>query len=162
MRPTMIYNCRPHQELFFEDMIKAAVFNRSMVQYENRSDKLANYFEDRGYFDWLLPEIGAARDSNRKGDAPAGGKSGAFLNEGIFLINTVTNIPLNPEKPYLLNEIWFEDLLEQIIAFNPTDTHRFDLVMGYIQALIGAGKISNMKMRKGNAMNNQIISYLFS
>lgn len=162
MRPTMIYNCRPHQELFFEDMIKAAVYNRSLVQYENRSDKLANYFEDRGYFDWLLPEIGAAQNSKRKGDAPAGGKSGAFLNEGIYLINTITNVPLNPDKPYLLDEIWFEELLEQIISFNPKDTHRFDLVMGYIQALIGAAKISNIKKRAGDKINNQMINYFFS
>jgi hypothetical protein len=161
MRPRMIYNCRPHQELFFEDMIKAAVFNRSMVQYENRSDKLANYFEDRGYFDWLLPERGADINSVRKGDAPAG-KSGAFLNEGIFLINTITNVPLRPDKPYLLDEIWFEQLLEQIIQFDPKDTHKFDLVMGYIQALIGAAKISNMKVRQGEKINNQMIDYLLS
>src|SRR5690606_26796327 len=94
--PTMIYCCRPsHQEIFMEDVLKAAIFNRSMIQYENRSDKLANYAEDRGYFDWLLPEIGADASSKRKGDAPSG--KGAFLEEGMGLIDATTNVPLHTD-----------------------------------------------------------------
>jgi hypothetical protein len=157
--PTMMYNCRPHhQNIFFEDMIKAAIFNRGYVQYENRSDKLANYFEDRGYFDWLLPEIGAEKDSNRKGDSPT--SSGAFLNEGMGLINAFTNVPLDEEDPYLLDNVWFLDLLEDISKFNPQDTHKNDLTMAFIQALVGAIKIMNKKVRKPSDLNAGVMTYL--
>lgn len=160
-RPTMIYDCRPHhQDLFFEDAIKAAVFNRSLVQYENRSDKLANYFEDRGYFKWLLPEIGAAQNSNRKGDAPSG--KGKFLEEGMGLINAITNIPLKMGEPYLLNDVWFLDLLEDILKFNPIDTHENDLTMSWIQALIGAVKIMYKKTRVKSGVNNEVCAYLLT
>lgn len=154
-RPTMIYQCRPHQELFFQDMVKAAVFNRSMVQYENRSDKLANYFEDEGFFDWLLPEIGQDRNSVRKGDSPTG-KTNAFLSEGMYLINAA----LSPLRPALLDEIWFEQLLEQLEGFDPNNTKKYDLVMSYIQALMGAAKMSFLKKRNGSKLNSQMVQAL--
>jgi hypothetical protein len=160
--PTMIYCCRPsHQEIFFEDVIKAAIFNRSLIQYENRSDKLANYAEDRGYFDWLLPEIGASKNSKRKGDAPSGGKN-AFLNEGMGLIDAMTNLPLNAGDEYLLERNWFIELLDCYLKFNPRDTHENDLSMADIQALIGAVKIMHKQIRKPSELNGAVLGYLMS
>lgn len=145
--PTMTYCCRvQHQETFFTDAIKAAIFNRALIQYENRSDKFANFAEDHGYFDWLLPERGASSNSNRKGDAPGGGKN-AFLEEGMGLINANTNIPLNPEDPYILDYHWHIDLLTDYLAFDPLDTHANDLSMADIQSLVGIVKILNIKRR---------------
>lgn len=159
--PTMIYCCRPqHQEIFFEDVIKAAIFNRSLIQYENRSDKLANYCEDRGYFDWLLPEIGADEDSKRKGDAPGGGKN-AFLEEGIGLIDANTNVPLKEGDPYLLEYHWHPELLDDYLKFNAIDTHLNDLSMADIQALIGCVKILYKKMRKPSDLTEGVFSHLF-
>jgi hypothetical protein len=144
--PTMLYCGRPyHQDIFFEDAIKAAVFNRALVQYENRSDKLANYFEDRGYFDWLLPEIGASQTSRRKGDAPSG--KGKFLEEGMGLIDAFTNVPISADDPYLLENIWFVEMLEDFLKFNPLDTHTNDISMAFMQALIGAAKIMYKKIK---------------
>ena len=158
--PTMIYCCRPtHQEIIFEDVIKAGIFNRALIQYENRSDKFENYAEDRGYSEWLLPTIGAKKGSRSKGDAPSGGKN-AFLNEGIGLIDANTNLPLNPEDPYWLELHWFEELLNDYIAFNPLDTHKNDLTMADIQALVGAVKIMHKKIPKPSVLNNRTISFL--
>lgn len=159
--PTMIYCNRPHhQNIFFEDMIKAAIFNRSLVQYENRSDKLANYFEDRGYFDWLLPEIGAKPNSNRKGDAPSSSK-GAFLEEGMGLLNAFTGLPLTEGDPYLLNNVWFLELLEDMTNnFNPKDTHKADLTMAWFQALVGAVKILHKKIVNDEGVASGTLGYL--
>lgn len=163
-RPTMTYCNRPHhQDIFFEDMIKAAIFTRSLVQYESRSDKLANYFEDRGYFDWMLPEIGAAKNSVRKGDAPSG--KGAFLEEGMGLINAYTGLPLNPEDDeYLLNNVWHLELLEDITEkFDPKDTHKADLTMAWIQALVGAVKIMHkLKSKKTPELGRGVLNFLLS
>lgn len=159
--PTMIYCCRPsHQEIIFEDVIKAAIFNRAMIQYENRTDKFENYAEDRGYSDWLLPTIGAKKGSKSKGDAPSGGKN-AFLNEGIGLIDANTNLPLNPEDPYWLEYHWFEALLNDYIAFNPLDTHKNDLTMADIQSLIGQIKIMYKKIIQPSKVNDAALAYLF-
>jgi hypothetical protein len=159
--PTMVYHSRPsHQDLFFEDAIKAAVFNRALVQYENRSDKLANYFEDRGYFDWLLPEMGAAINSNRKGDAPSG--SGKFLEEGMGLISAITNTPLNEDEPYLLERNWMLPLIEDLLTFNSLDTHRNDLTMSWIQALVGSSKIMYKKIRSPSDVTHAVLSYLLT
>ena len=159
--PTMIYLGRPyHQDIFFEDMIKAALFNRALAQYENRNDKLANYFEDRGYFDWLLPEIGASRDSKRKGDAPSG--KGKFLEEGIALINAITNLPVRPDDPYLLERNWMLPLISDVIEFNQRDTHKNDLTMAWIQALIGAAKIMLKKVRKPSSLNSAVLDYILT
>lgn len=157
--PTMIYCCRPtHQDIFFEDALKAAIFNRALIQYENRSDKFANYAEDRGYFAWLLPEIGAAPSSTRKGDAPSG--KGKFLDEGMALIDSATNTPINPEDPYYLEKYWFWELLDDYLKFNQKDTHLNDLTMADIQALMGAIKIMYKKIRKPSDINESVMDYL--
>lgn len=157
--PTMIYCIRPtHQDIFFEDVLKAAIFNRALIQYENRSDKLANYAEDRGYEDWLLPEIGADKKSPRKGDAPSG--KGKFLDEGMSLIDASTNTPLKPDEPYLLLKHWFPELLNDYLAFNPLDTHFNDLSMADIQALIGAVKIMYRKTSDPSELHDMVIDYM--
>ncbi|MBP7109704.1 MAG: hypothetical protein KBA90_14185 [Chitinophagaceae bacterium] len=157
--PTLIYLNRPsHQDIFFEDVIKAAIYRRALIQYESRSDKLANYCEDRGYFDWLLPEMGASADSVRKGDAPSG--KGKFLDEGIALIDAVTNTPLKEGDPYLLEMNWFYELLHGYLVFDPNDTQKGDIVMADIQALIGAVKIMHKKIRQPSDINSGVFEYL--
>lgn len=161
--PFMSYCNRPqHQETFFEDCIKAAIFNRAFLQVESKSDKLANYCEDRGYFAWLLAEIGASADSKRKGDAPSGGKN-AFLNEGIGLINANTNVPnpLNPQ-PYWLENTWDINILHDYLAFNPLDTHANDLTMADIQAHVGCIKMLHKKVREYSRFNDVAMDYLLN
>lgn len=158
--PTMIYDIRPgHQDIAFEDAIKAAVFNRALINYESRSDKFANYAEDRGYFDWLLPEIGANKDSKRKGDAPTG--KGKFLEEGMGLLDAAINKPLNPEDVYYLNYYWFPELLADYLKFNPKNTQASNLSMADMQSLIGIVKVLHRKMRQPSDVNDAVFEYLF-
>lgn len=154
--PTMIYLARPVPlEIAYEDTIKAAVYNRGLIQYENKNDKLANYCEDRGYFDWLLPSIGEDRDSTRKGDAPSGNgkKKSAFLDECIALTDAVTR-----EDDLALE--WFIELLEDRIKFNPLDTHEYDLTMADFQALLGVAKLMYKKIRKKSSIGTRLLDQM--
>lgn len=157
--PTMIYDIRPsHQDIAFEDAIKAMVFNRALANYESRSDKLGNYCEDRGYFDWLLPEIGAGRDSKRKGDAPSG--KGKFLEEGMGLLDAATNKPLTLEGTYHLLLYWFPELLADYLKFNPKNTQSNNLTMSDFQSLIGIVKVLHRKIRQPSELNEGVFEYL--
>lgn len=157
--PFMTYCCRPqHQDTFFEDCIRAAIFNRAYLQIESKSDKLANYAEDRGYEAWLLNRIGSM-DNKRKGDAPSGGKN-AFLNEGIGLIEANTNTPLTLTDEYWLDNHWHIDLLQDYLKLTPADTHANDLSMADIQALIGQTKILYKKIRQPSPFNELVYNYI--
>lgn len=160
--PTLLYSCRPqHAEIFFEDAIKAAVFCRSFVQTESINSKIIDYFEDRGYLDWMLSKRGQPRNSNIKGDSPGGGKN-IFLQEIMGLINAITNTPLTDNDPYLLENFWFPELLEDLLNFNPKETHSNDITMAFGQSLMGAVKIMHKKTRKPSELNSGVLDYLLT
>jgi len=157
----LCYRCRPsHSDIFFEDAIKAAIFTQSMVQVENLNDKIIDYFEDRGYINWMLSKIGKPKNSLIKGDAPSGGGKNAFLDEVIGFIDARTNTPLNEGELYLLEKHWCIDLIDDVIKFNPKDTHTSDYTMAWGQALMGAEKITYKKIREKNTMTGLILDYL--
>lgn len=167
--PTLAYLSRPtHENTFFEDMIKAAIYRRAKVQYENSNDKMENWFEDRGYDQWMIPSINAkpvevnGEFKIRKGDAPSGKGATAFMNEGIGLINGVLNKPIKPDDPYLLELFNFEEVLDDIINFNKTNTQQNHFTMALIQALLGANKLMFQKRRKKDNINNDMVSYVYS
>jgi hypothetical protein len=162
--PTMIYCNRPfHEDVFHEDMIKAAIFNQSMVQFENMNDRIGGYFEDRGYKDWLLVSIGEKKGSHRTGDAPntsmigATGTRTSFFDEGVRILNALMNLPLNEGDEYWLERNWHIELLEDVLKLNPKDTHEQDLSMAWIQAVLGAVKMLHTKIRRKSKFNNQFI-----
>lgn len=158
--PTMIYCNRPgHNEIFYEDCIKACVFNRAMGQPESINSKVIDFFEDRGYMDWLLSKIGHPRNSLMKGDAPTGGKN-ALLDEMIGLINAITNTPLSENDPYLLERNYFYELLDDISKFNKSDTHANDLSMSFGQSLLGSAKLLFKKTRAPSEVNEGVLEYL--
>lgn len=160
--PTLLYSCRPsHSEIFFEDAIKAAVFCRSLVQTESVNSKIIDYFEDRNYLDWMLAKRGQPRNSNIKGDSPGGGKN-IFLTEIMMLIDNITNTPLTPDEPYLLEKFYHPEILEQLLTFNPKDTHTADLVMALGQSLMGSIKILNKKIRTKSSFYDATFSYLLT
>lgn len=158
--PTMIYCIRPLPiEISYEDAIKACVFNRAMAQVESLNTKVVDYFEDRGYINWLISKIGQPRNSLIKGDAPTG-KSSAFMDEIVGMIDAITNIPYNPNDPYLLELNYLSELLTDVLKFNLKDTHASDLTMAWGQALLGAAKLLFKKQREHSRLNNGVLNYL--
>lgn len=159
--PTMIYCNRPAPiEVAYEDAIKAAVFVRSLVQVESLNTKIVDYFEDRGYINWLLSKMGQPRNSLVKGDAPSG--KTAFMSEIVGMIDAITGLPgLGEEKsPLILN--WFYELLEDVSKFDMKDTHERDLTMAWGQSLLGAAKIMFKKQMNHPEFNQNVFEYLFS
>lgn len=159
--PSLIYSCRPsHADISFEDAIKTAIFTRSMVQVESITSKIIDYFEDRGYMDWLLSKRGQPRNSKQKGDAPSG--KGMYLTEIMLLIDNVTNTPMKEGDPYLLEQFWLWELLEDLSKFNPRETHANDLSMAFGAALLGAVKILASKTKKPSRINDAMLDYLLA
>lgn len=168
--PTLAYLSRPtHDSVFFEDMLRAAIARRAMIQYENTNDKMENYIEDRGYDAWMIPSLNAnpvevrpGEFKIRKGDAPSGKGATAFMNEGIGLINGVTNVPILPTDPYWLKLFSFEEALDDIINFNKTNTQQNHFTMALIQALLGSNKLLFKKKKKKSSSNDRMMEHMFS
>lgn len=166
--PTITSLCRPqHQDTFHEDMIKAAIYRRGMIQVERAGDKMENYLEGRGYLNWMLPTINAkpflvnGEYKIPRGDAPSGAGATAFMNEGIGLINGVTNTPITPDKPYLLEYFNFIEVLDDLITYNRKKGGQFNhFTMAFIQTLLGVNKLMFYKKPKVNSLNNEMIGSL--
>lgn len=159
--PTLFYMCRPdHADIFFEDAIRAAIFTRSMVQTESVNSKIIDYFEDRGYLDWMLSKRGESRTSKNKGDSPSG--RGIFMSEMKMIIDTITNTPLNEGDPYLLEKFWFPELLSDLANFNPKETHANDATMSFGQSLMGMLKMLEKKVRERSRVNDEMIGFMLA
>lgn len=165
--PTGTYLARPwHQSIYMEDMILWCVYTRSMINYENKNTDLEKYFEDRGYLDWMLVDENAREIETpdgvkvKRGNAPEGRASTAFMNNGINFINGVTNLPLTPASPYLLDYFNHEEALEDALSFNKADTYKSHFTMAWIQALLGRNKILFKKQKKKSSTNNRIIQHI--
>lgn len=157
--PILLYCNRPYNaDTFHEDAIKAAVYTRSLVQPESITDKVIDYFEMRGYMDWLLPKIGHSMRSKKKGDAPSG--SGRLMGEVIGLIDAITNRPALGSDEYPLNLVWFYELLDDVSKFDRTNTQKSDLTMAWGQALLGAGKLLLVRPKKTSQFNMDFLSQL--
>ena len=162
--PTGLYSCRPqHVNTFFEDAIKFAVFMQARVQVENKNTKIIDWFEDRGYMDWLLSKRGEPEKSTNKGDAPSGAGGGAFLNEMIMLIDEVTNTPATEGNPYYLNNIWHYRVLAGIMELDPKNTQKSDEFNAWGQAMIGKTKLVKLKTPMQNkSFNRSFLEFALS
>jgi hypothetical protein len=159
--PTMIYCNRPLPiEISYEDAIKAAIYIRAKVQVESLNTKIVDYFEDRGFINWMLSKIGMPQNSLVKGDAPSG--KTAFLDEIISMIDAITNVPVNEGDQYLLLLNYFYQLLDDVSKLNPKDTHARDLSMAWGQALLGCAKLLFKKARVPSMVNNAVFDYLLN
>lgn len=156
--PTLLYIMRPsHADIFHEDAIKAAVFNRAMVQPESINSKIIDYFQDRGYMDWMLPKIGHKKDSMQKGDQPT--SKGTLMGEIIGLMDAITNVPLLSGGDYPLERVWFYELLESVSKFSKADTHTSDAMMAWGQALLGSVKMLHQKIVQKSKISESVFSY---
>ena len=159
---TSLYNCRPHREIFFEDMIMLAIFTRSKIQLESKDKEIQYYIQDRGYQNWLIPEIGQKASSGRFGDAPNGRGAEAFMNNGLMMINAATNIPLTTEKKCLLDTTWFVQVIDDLLSFNRENTQKSDITMTLIQALLGAAKLNKNTRKNNSSSTSNIVNYFLS
>jgi len=157
--PIGLYLNRPyHEDIYYEDCLKAAIFCQAPVQFESNHDRLGGYMTDRGYKDWVLPEIGQKRGSDRLGDHIS--SRGKFMDEMIGLINAHINIQVNPDDECLLERHFLIELIDDLLKFNRDDTHENDASMSFGQALMGASKLLFKKVRQPSNLNGAVMAYL--
>lgn len=159
--PIGLYLNRPyHEDIYFEDVLKACIFLQAPVQFESNHDRLGGYMEDRGYKKWVLPAIGEKNGSNKLGDHVS--SRGKFIDEMVGLINAAINLPVNKDEPCLLDRHYFIELIDDLLKFNLKDTHENDASMAFGQALIGSAKLLFQKTRKPSKLNNAVLDYLLT
>lgn len=159
--PVGLYLNRPyHEDIFFEDMIKACIYWQAPLQFENNHDRIGGYFTDRGYRDWVIPTIGERKGSDKMGDAITA--RGKFMDEMIGLINALINLPVNLQDQCGVDRIWFKELIDDLLNFNLKDTHENDASMALGQALMGAAKLMFKKQRASSQLNAGILDYLIN
>lgn len=116
------YKHRPESvAIFYEDMIKMAVYYGCRVLFENNKVGLMHYFNDRGYGEFLmwLP------DRQQPGIA-ASPKTHQYIAE-------LTESYINDYS----EKVFFKDLIKEWLEFDINNTTRFDLAMAAGYALIG-------------------------
>lgn len=137
------YCWRPKPEEFFEDMIKQAVFFGAKVQFEAKNMKIADWFEDRGYWDFLMNKDLKKRDE-RKGNPT----TPDLIQEMSSLIDQYLSRPIIEGEQNNFDFIWFDDLLDDVLGFDPNNTQKYDLTMSLGQTLLGAQKLRFFKRPK--------------
>jgi len=161
--PTMIYFDRPaNPETFFENMILMCVFNQAALQVENKNKRILEYFDERGYYDWILPSS-MYGDPDEKGNAPNG--PGGFLEEAMTLSDSFLGVPAEGEQNNV-DYIYFEILIDQLLKIDPLDTEAYDLAMAWLQAIYGRHKLLDFMIRKQKRSGtkeqaNEIVGNLF-
>lgn len=146
-----IYHWRPRSvQDFAEDMIMAAVYHNAFVNSESKQTKLIDHFEDRGYFNFLIPKNDNPDKRDIKGTA-TNTRTGEDIAQMIEIFNDA-----NLEKNN------FEVLLEDNLSFDPANTLKSDLTMAEGMMLIGGGKRRRMYKPKSKTSNNEIAEAILS
>jgi len=125
--PVCLYLNRPsNPEIFYEDCLMALFFYGAMSLTENNKANIFNYFEDRGYIEYMAWYKGERRGVTNTANSRGGGVNGhiAAITD-VFLCNH-------------LETVVFPILLEQWLAFNPQATTEYDAAMafGYAEMLV--------------------------
>lgn len=116
------YMYRPESvQIFYEDMIKTAVYYGCQVLFENQKIGLMHYFNDRGYGNFLmwLPE----RTQPGIAASPKTHQHIAELTESYI-------------NDYY-EKLYFKDVVQELLEFDISNTTAFDGAMAMGYALIG-------------------------
>jgi len=105
---------------FYEDMLKMAVYYGCHILWENNKNNWDIYFKQRGYEGFLM----------KLDDYPDYGIPGNENTHKQITEITIEYIHKN------INKVFFPDLIEQWLEFDPADTTKSDLVMAAGYTLI--------------------------
>jgi hypothetical protein len=156
LRPICISNCEPQfLNTTWDDLIKLMIFLRFPIQYEGSSDEFERYMENKGLSAWLLDKTGS---KTQKGEIV---KGDAFRNI-MTSIDIITNVPVNDGDPYILENWWFEELIDQILNFDEKNHQPSDLFMALVQAVFGMFKILKLKKKTADKAFASILDYWMS
>jgi len=123
--PIFEYCARPTPNVFFEDMVKACVYYGSEILVENNKSGLINYFEDRGYGEFLKWWEGQ-------------------LNPGIYAGDRSKQRAAEAVDMYVeehCGKINFPRLLEDMMVFDLGNSTKNDCTMAFGWTLMAAGSL---------------------
>ena len=139
------YIYRPESvQVFYEDMIKTAVYYGCQVLFENQKIGLMHYFNDRGYSNFLmwLPE----RTQPGIAASPKTHQHIAELTESY--INDC------------YEKLYFKDVVQELLEFDISNTTAFDGAMAMGYALIGDQvKVTKRDRSEVREVNEYFISH---
>jgi len=124
-----LYQFRPPDpEIFYMDMIKAAVFYNAWVNSESRNVKIFDSFENHGYYEYMLP-----RDIKKKNNELKGSATTANMIQEICT-------SIEGFTATCLGGVWHEDICQSWLAFDPGNTQRHHISMASGHCLLGFAK----------------------
>jgi hypothetical protein len=139
----MMYKARPAAaSLYYEDMIKTAVFFGCKILFESNKNNWKQYFVDRGYEHFLV-------------------KLKGYSDYGIPGNKQTHQQLAEATEEYILNscgKVWFEQLLSEWLEFDIDNTTKFDVAMAAGYTLIADKKVL---FQKGNGNLKKITDYGF-
>lgn len=143
---------------FYEDMIKMAVYHGAWVQFEAKNNNIADYFEDRGYFDFLM-NYDIKKRNERKGNPATADLTGEMST----LIDQHFSMPIEGDDNNF-DTCWFEDMLQDLENFDPSDTKESHITMALGQMLLGFKKRRLVQKPKNDnsSATRSIIDYITS
>ena len=144
-------NRPPKAEIFYEDILKTCVFYGCQILIENNKVGLIKYFENRGYYKYLMdrPE-NTHTDSSRKQKTKGIPSTGvAVLNAQIEAISSYVYdyIGVNLETGEM-GRCYFNKLLDDWSRFEPDNRTKYDATVASSLALLGAQKHVAAKVKK--------------
>ena len=137
------YYSRPDDPYeFYEDMIKQAVYFGGKVLPERKNYGIFKYFKERGYEKFLMARpIGIKNNQTTIKDNLAGLPAHANVTSaGFELIEAYLSQQYDEGVDYL-KDFLFERTLEDILMFNPKDTHKYDLTMSLIYTMFAGNEL---------------------
>lgn len=125
-----LYNFRPKDpDVFYEDQLKGAIFYGAWVNSESRNIKIFDFFEENGYFEYMLPKD---ITNSKKKDIKGTPTTGTTIQEICSLTEAYTAT--------CLNQVWHEAITDDWLHFNPNNTKKSNITMACGHMFIGFAK----------------------
>lgn len=139
----------PHE--YYEDMIKWCVHDNAYANAEARNANIIDYFEDRGYFRYLL-----AKDvkNRKKQDIKGSPTTAPLIQEMCSLIDNHFSPPIAIGEKNNMDFMWLELLLEDVLKLNPDDTKKAHLAMALGQMFLGFSKRRMLNKKRSGVQNS--------
>jgi hypothetical protein len=121
--PVVEYCARPQPSVFFEDMVMMAVYYGCEVNIENNKTGLIDYFQERGYTEFLYWVHGARTAGTYASDSS---KQQAYEIASNYISDDC-------------ELVFFPKLLEDLSMFDLADSTKFDRAMAFLWTMFSVG-----------------------
>lgn len=133
--PCLLYINRPESpEVFYEDCLMALIYYGIHALIENQKPGILHYFERRGYANYAYTIYG-----NKEPGIAASSRNNTYIAE-------ITDQFINDN----INTVYFEELIEDWLQFDPGNTTKYDAAMafGYALTMVVNSQFSSEKIKE--------------